>query len=1374
MPNQTLLLVALPNGTAPDGSLRVSVYLGPRLAGAPTLGDFPDLLDWPDLVQRHGLRVTLACAGTSVTVPVARAGLRPDLWKEIFKPATYVAPFPRPDYDRRIVVSYPTRTVQDYLRWAYQTAATRANTGDQRLLPILLEDLVFRDGDVSTLDAQMSQARLELWREQRAAGEAVPRRAGAGPRAVPAASLPQKPADTRLAATRFALYHHLPPAPGARPLPSTPADFEHVLDFHKAIASLTAYPALLRALGLVFDVTLPASTCPDSPDGAGAYGQLAVSGLQPGWAWHVAPRTSLPATAYVRDATRFEAAPATAAPQVAAGQYAAGDIAGGFLALSPDDFQLTGVDLDGAMLKALMLADNVAAVSDPESIEPVLPSLRTGGISLLADDRAQEVLRAIADNTGLQQAEDAGTGLPRALNARDVARGFRLDIWSAGDGAWRSLHRRNGVYRFGADGGLVYSTSDEEGFTQLGVAQPMPDPTRPADPASTAAGAPQPGTDLYVHERVARWHGWSLSAPRPGRPLNRAADPGLAADDDPTANTPATPFKMQASFTAAAGSLPRLRFGERYRMRARAVDLAGNSVPLAAVAPAGFVAPAGNPVPYLRFEPVPSPVVVLRAAPGPGGSLLRLAIRSYNASPALDAVPTAQTDERHIVPPKADVRLVEHHGRFDDAAGRVKGGAATYDLVVARDQGAFGVVDGAPLEPAAQAATPWFPDPLARGAAFSTLPQAPDDTTGDVQPSGTLRYDVLPDVQPRPGAVTRIPFDGAWPEALPFRLVLVEGSQPPAWDAAARTLTVACAKSAVTSVQASSWLTPADLDLMGVWDWMRAWYEDFEAFAMQQPGGGPQAVAIADAQALITRLVLEGGHEMITPAETLTLVHAVQQPLGAPTWRLLPVTHAPGLPAPGPALPNAFSPLIAWRSLGSHHAVLLGALAIHGASTARIDLQAAWTEYLDDLAQPGPTTQAATDHADAIELRDLGVTTVPADGAASRFVACYLARIDTLWFAAPFDQLAGVDSPPQLAAPLHAFGDTRHRRVRYQAIATSRFAEYFPEPGLDLTRAGRILRVDVPSSARPAAPDILYVVPTFGWERQESSNVKVEVRLGNGLRVYLNRPWYSSGEGEQLGVVLWPQSRPGPTDADRDTWKNVFTQWGLDPIWGGGTLDETPAPSQFPQAVATGSNLVLEEATLPVDVAGHTVAYDARRQLWYCDIELAADSAYTPFVRLALARYQPRSIAGVELSHVVLADFAQLSPDRSASLSVDPADPATGRLFVGGRAPAGPTTSFVTVSVDKRDPAIASDMGWAPAPIADVHVVADSPAPAQSESVLWSGAIVFATAPHPGDYRVVVREFEVHAIDPFAGDVAADPVNHGERLVYASVIEWNF
>ena len=796
---------------------------------------------------------------------------------------------------------------------------------------------------------------------------------------------------------------------------------------------------------------------------------------------------------------------------------------------------------------------------------------------------------------------------------------------------------------------------------------------------------------------------------------------------------PVTTFAMTSSFTAHPGSLPTLRFGRRYRMRARAVDLAGQGVPLTATAADDLIAPAGGELlPYFRYEPVPHPVLVLRTPPVAGASLAQLVIRSFNSDPALDAVATGDLDERHVVPPRASVMMTERHGLLDDPQGRLRGDAAAYQMIVQRDRGVIPAADGQPTEPGPQLTVPYFPDPLGRGAAFTGLPQTGDNSDGVVT-GGILAYHDGSVVDPRPGSVTHVPFGGTWPDRTAFRIRLAEGGQAPAWDEADRVLTVSLPKGQTIQTAMSCYVNPDDLDLLGVWDWLRVLFEDLEAYELQNPGAGSQLVGSAANRGLLTRLALDGSNEFITPSLPVTLTHAVQQPLGRPTWTRLPIAHDAVPPVEAAYLGNSFSPLTAWRSPGSHHTVLLGALAINGATTAEIDLEARWIEWTDDSSQPGPTHSQSSSHVERIRLSSLDAGMVPADGTLDgRKVAVYIPRIDTLWFAAPFDQLDGVTPPTEVAAPVHQLGDTRHRMVRYRAVSSSRFQEYFPEPGTVTTRTGPSLTVDVPSSARPLAPDIAYVVPTFGWDRQVSTNTKTEVRQGNGLRVYLRRPWYSSGPDELLGVVLWPGAAGPPTDQQREANKAVITQWGLDPIWATGVLTAIPAIKSFPAAVRSCANLTLQETPQTVDVAGHAVGYDQDRQLWYCDIELVNPTAYAPFVRLALTRYQPHSIPGAELSHAALTDFTQLTPDRSAALTVDPADPSSARVVIAGLAPDGPTSSYITATVEARRPGVPGDLGWQSAAPADVQVQEDSPAPTQPDSVLYSATVRFARRPPPG------------------------------------------
>src|SRR4030095_16153245 len=70
--------------------------------------------------------------------------------------------------------------------------------------------------------------------------------------------------------------------------------------------------------------------------------------------------------------------------------------------------------------------------------------------------------------------------------------------------------------------------------------------------------------------------------------------------------------------------------------------------------------------------------------------------------------------------------------------------------------------------------------------------------------------------------------------------------------------------------------------------------------------------------------------------------------------------------------------------------------------------------------------------------------------------------------------------------------------------------------------------VRILNSARPDAPKVLYVVPFYDWHDDPGSTAKTVKRSRvSGLRVYLARPWYSSGDGERLGVVYLEGVRSG-------------------------------------------------------------------------------------------------------------------------------------------------------------------------------------------------------------------------------------------------------
>ena len=895
------------------------------------LASFPLLADWPAVVGAAQYAVRL---GDGTTFEASRVdppdGLDSPLWAALFRPELRVRPHAPVDRTGNAVFSYPVQTLQAVLQSSYGRVGVFSPfsvPSQQTLLAVLRQRRGQEEGGYLDLlpDPQAEDAAREDMRQH----PPLPVRPGGG------------------AAARFWAFHH-------QPLPNPPPDsfldlngadapdFADYVDVHQAIASLQSYPALLRAVGLVVDLDVPADALPLG-DGTIA---VDVHGLPAGLA------SVAMTTAYARTADSF-----FTGPDPAAAGSARELVDGGYVVLDPAVFGSVHVDVEGGVFKGRQLLTSLlAAVTDgaPRD-EAALPALRSAGLSLVRGDRAA-VLTALFERA---KALEAGLPAPGPVFLEDVVRGFRLDVWDDRTGAWHGLLGRDGAYFADApDGGQLIRRFVDEATIEPAVT------TTAAKPGV----APAPDADLYLHEAIARWDGWSLAAPRPGRPVNRSADPEHAAEDDDTAGQAPTGVPLTTSFRPAlapvptgsvpdddAGSLPQLRFGRRYRLRLRAVDLAGNSLPVTDPGEVHTV-PADGAAPYLRYEPVPAPAVVLRAdlpAASAGETVHRIVLRTANTDPSLDGTVTAAPVERHLAPPRTSVQGAELHGALDDpATGRLRGDAEMFAEIAARD-GAQLSGDDAPVAPQDQLVPPWLPDPLARGVALRDLPGVPPETesvataTGSLAPAPFPRSFVEQAAEPRfpVERVVRVPFDqAAWPAVPAFRLVCVDpaaldpavpdraatGVPLPAWDQDARTLTVALPKASTTEVPVSSYVEVADLPLLGVWAWVREALQELSDEVGPLPdGAGELEVVGLDAQALVERS-RTGGHWMLTPARTLTLVHAVQQPLGRPALEL-----------------DA-----ARRGQDENAARLSGRLHVHGASTLQVDLQAGWSDRVNDPASP--------------------------------------------------------------------------------------------------------------------------------------------------------------------------------------------------------------------------------------------------------------------------------------------------------------------------------------------------------------------------------------------------------------------------------------
>jgi hypothetical protein len=1280
-PNQQILWTACPNGVAANGKLRVSVAVGPQLTGGTELGPFRDLLDWPAAVSRVGWQVTVGAhvAAATVVSPAPSSSL----YQALFHTTTPVNSYQYLSRRGVRVVSPPA----SYLQGVFQDLYTRlavdlpkdgswppaADLGNDNYFGIFPNN--FREWD-------------DLLQE---VADSFPDEGG-----------PIPVEQTRNPGFAAALnYLFLQPlAPPGDGTPKPPA-----FDFHQAFSLLQRHPALLRLFGFVVDLEVP------RPSGLPATVGVSVT---PAWKPQISTTNVSPVT--MTTSATWLAQPYTTNPL----------IAGGLLRLSdPGAYDVVEMDTDGTVLKSLNFVQSIVRAGLPANRSADTPTsygapaLRSAGLSLSMTSHAEAVYGDWLRSDAL------AAGLPGAvtLQAEDIAQGYRVDVWDSKHVRWYQLCARSGNprsingYGIGAPRKVVPVPAGDEGWIE---------------PVTTSP--PGESDPVNLPETMLRWDGWSLVASRPGKHLSDTADDSLASD---TGNPPpaSADFQLQIDYAATPGTLPLLRFGRGYRFRARAVDLAGNSLPFEATASFAFTT---TETVYGRLEPVASPVIVPCAPRTPGESLETLVIRSNYDVPDATVAPC----ERHLAPPGTSIELALTHGVIDDSAGVPD--KTLYATLADRDGLSYksasvlakyhGKIETSgtnewiyyPPGPTAFA-VPYLPDVMGCGVSLLGLPGA-----------GTGRV--------------ILPFGTGWPDKRAVRLVVEAGSgapgRPPAGEADGP-LVVRAPKASVTTVRISSWFAPGQLGLLKLWQWLEA---------------------VGEGTPYLANLFLDGGHYMVTPYRELTVVHAVRQPLTPPYVHLL---------AP-------------FRTAGATYSLLNGDVRADPPSTQRVDVLSAYTDPFDDGSSATGIValesksrvaelQLASDASDII-----GVTNMRQDFGDTKHHSVYISLLATTRFLEYFTSTSDVTLHGTTRAVVSAHGFAQGTVV---VAGTGAHAAQTYVEGADFTEndgAGSIARissgripsgatvqvsyvappvtrssleadahppapqgylVDVPSSARPPAPSLRYVIPAFSWLSGSAATKKTSARIGNTLRVYLGRPWFESGAGELLGVVV-PHPVPGaafPYDLDP-----FVSGYGQDPVFTTGATRQASV-TDFTLAVHRGTSLLLAEQseTQPwVDVAGHAVAWDASRKLWYADVALNPGASYLPFVKLALVRYQPNSLSGLELSRVVQADFIQVAPDRLMQLTFPSATVV--RVVVAGPGYTATTDAgtpdtvlaYVQESTVKTSDA---DLQWTIAPSSVDGTVLPIVSQTATETI-WDGEVKLPAARGSRPFRILVAEFEQHKV----------------------------
>ena len=1424
MATQSILWTPLPNGFDRDGNLRLSILASPRLdaeTSPEVLASFGDFVDWPTTLTKSLITVIydndkISIAGNDTTGEnrIDDAYGLPDsnIWKRMLPESTFVKSFAFEDRATNHVLSYSTTGIAAITQNLYTRLAAAAGE-DLPEVKTLLNDPDWRSliNSVKKIDRRYIENKDSLPRNIQQQFDEF-----------------REDKFSRLATKErhlatFQLFHTPPGVPEVQKYENVTVDdprsrakwqtfkrqelpdrsqLAKRYDFHQIIAAMNQYPTLLRRMGLVVDLLIKADAFKHFSDKLlGVVVDLpAVGSGAP-----AVTRKALgsPVVHCRCSPDKFDAVPR---PNPLVNDYQVRD---GLLKLDEKRFRLLQMDVDGAGLKTMNTVRSLRRIEDYNNQkdpttkhERVIgtPALRNAGLMLVQMGRGRGLKKSF-ERAQQVNAKVESNQAPK-LYAEDLVRGFRIDIWDDRSKRWQSLCERSAHYDI--SGLPPVEVDREEGIVRLAA-------TQSADKASNP-------DIVWLHEALMSWTGWSLCAPMPGRTV----DPQDQVADAVTEVPDGVPLKTE--FRVLPGSLPRLRLGRRYRVRARSVDLAANSLP-PGEKDLGNQLPQNKAETYLRYEPVKPPALALVKpapatieAPAEGESMDRLAIRSFNDTPDKNTIDTQAVTRRFAVPDSASVKDAELHGMLD-TAGKVD--ASFYAMLGSKDNSLAEekVVSPVPAVISGQNPSPPSETAYAVLEDGGRLPYLPDPLCVEL----AARIFDLPGHDDK--VIIRIPVygnDKKWPHALPFKIVIFEETGlAPKFDEVHRELRVPLPKAARAKLRLSVKLSKEALLLLGIWQWLN-----------------PSQQADMEARALT------GQHWMLTPWRTIELVHAVQKPLITPGMQV-------------------------WmdRGLYQTHAKPSIEAKVSLKSTQQVDLMAEWNE---PVAKPesAPDNRHRNDHAFSVKITD---------------PQGYAGRPDHRILEPDLIQIGGKDND-QVVRKVHEFEDTRYRRMLYWLEATTRFREYMPPDILTETVNGNVKFSDkqikvigeqvetwVKNSAPPPVPEVLYVVPTFHWVRSETQVKQHSWRRGGGLRVYLDRPWYASGYGEMLAVVL-PSANLGDQDPNTrpvsQPLKAFVSQWGNDPVWLSPFVQgAAPKPQDFPIARTapdfSGGWLPdfapAEEARQPdlpflttslvhpqmasnagashrVDIAPHDVKFDSDRELWYCDIEIKPQRSYYPFIRMALARYQPVSVTGAHLSNIVLADFMTLSPDRWLTVNTGN-DPLVRTLSVYGntytsssghteskyaaqtvvtgpgsaviqKAPPISPKTIVEVWIERFDPALGEDFGWHKEADAVVtkagsrrrrrvsdaarrRVVVERARAKKLETArdfekmlssnlvgkvritptLWNGSIKLPEAPSEDTrFRLVIAEYEEYLTDD-AAPYNPTPTTKDRRLVFVEHVE---
>jgi hypothetical protein len=968
----------------------------------------------------------------------------------------------------------------------------------------------------------------------------------------------------------------------------------------------------------------------------------------------------------------------------------------------------------------------VASQTNEDYTHVVLPpSPHTDGLYVYQHGRQKLLQQKLKDSAAASAPTD-----DTVKYAEDLFHSFAVDMKDAASKGWSRLTLRDEKYfnRTDMSKPIITATDREHGVRTSA--------TRPTDsiPSYSDANEAAENQKHQIDETLFTWRGGSLA-------VKDSSQPSIRSQTNGSHGTQVLPwgdqFRGQFSVPSSA-NIPNQVFGGSYSFALRPVYITGRARPFDPGAAAASTVP--NAVNFSRNEMLLGPKLIKKAHAGSAtcdtqnlmfvSSKVKnpLQTQAANQMGTLKVSGDIESAIRYIVPSACTATMAKRHGM--PAKAIAKGSSSVPMKKKKKDvkpnkDGAL--PDTLPIKgDEIDTTTIYIPDPMCDGvrATLFYIGNGPLPNSAK-QLTATLPY-----------------YKGRkWPE---FSLHLIELHRgKPGHPVTLKTVPTnwkdnhVATNGELGSTTLVCTLPPGMTAVLELTPTVRSDFRNIHAFAPASSSGAP-APALEDTT--------------ICRPTVLRLTHATNLPVTVPSFILDGAAPQPG----GTASFKYDRSQCSTPGVTTHYEPY---------TTGKVSIEASWTEMIDtpgDSKNPIPVRKSQKAAIFSQQLPKLKATKVGAD----------IGTVYDTDDSCPSCGSSASGSITPAAGPTVKlpFSDTRYRRVELAMTGVSRYENVIAEKRHS-TSATRKILYDFPSTAPPPVPNVEYILPTFEWQFTKKFHQSTQTRKC-GLAVMLNRPWFSSGEGEQLAVLLPASSQCGPAKIpslktvqlpaqyppllpqNPNGIEDSVSAWGAHPIW---NFVETSTMSISLENASSCNSVTINGQSF--NFAQFDPVYDPVEDRWYCNLSFSEPPVYGTLLRLILARYQPHSATpGISLSAPSIVDFALLNPKRvvqtrrSGLRSVE--------VTVFGVAPydGGKLLNRFTVEVVTEKDGDTTDFSWQES---------DSPANSGTQNaakqILWQGVLKFDPL---ATNTVVAREYERFL--PFEAGASQQ---FRDKLVYASSID---